>query len=138
MKVRPVFLISCAALLVNTGISLAGPCNTTADKDAGSGPTPDPVFADYVKQLAVALGPVMPAPPAALPSTSALLLEPMTRGEIRVLHLLGEGYSNSAMAEKLFVSDSTIRTHLRNINTKLDSHSRTQAVALARRIGLIP
>jgi LuxR family maltose regulon positive regulatory protein len=105
---------------------------------AGSGPTPDPVFADYVKQLAVALGPVMPAPPAALPSTSALLLEPMTRGEIRVLHLLGEGYSNSAMAEKLFVSDSTIRTHLRNINTKLDSHSRTQAVALARRIGLIP
>ena len=40
MKVRPVFLISCAALLVNTGISLAGPCNTTADKDAGSGPTP--------------------------------------------------------------------------------------------------
>jgi hypothetical protein len=35
-----VLFTSCAALLLSTGISLAGPCNTTADKDAGSGPTP--------------------------------------------------------------------------------------------------
>lgn len=40
MKVRPILFTSCAALLVGTGNSLAGPCNTTADKDAGSGPTP--------------------------------------------------------------------------------------------------
>ena len=39
MKVRPILFTSCAALLVSTGISLAGPCSTT-DKDAGSGPTP--------------------------------------------------------------------------------------------------
>jgi len=54
-----------------------------------------------------------------------------------VLQLLAEGYSNSAMAEKLFVSDSTVRTHLRNINMKLGALSRTQAVALARRQGVI-
>jgi LuxR family maltose regulon positive regulatory protein len=65
------------------------------------------------------------------------MAEPLTRKEIRVLQLLAEGYSNTAMAEKLFVSDSTVRTHLRNINLKLGSHSRTQAVALARRIGVI-
>ena len=51
--------------------------------------------------------------------------------------LLAEGYSNGAMAEKLFVSDSTVRTHLRNINMKLEAKSRTQAVSLARRYGLI-
>ncbi len=64
-------------------------------------------------------------------------LEPLTRKEIRVLQLLAEGYSNTAMAEKLFVSDSTVRTHLRNINTKLGARSRTQAVAIGRRLGLI-
>ena len=38
----------------------------------------------------------------------------------------------------LFVSDSTVRTHLRNINAKLGASNRTQAVAIARRLGLIP
>jgi LuxR family maltose regulon positive regulatory protein len=41
------------------------------------------------------------------------------------------------MAEKLFVSDSTVRTHLRSINMKLTARSRTQAVAIGRRLGLI-
>ena len=75
------------------------------------------------------------APAAAAPS--APLDEPLTRKEIRVLQLLAEGYSNSAMAEKLFVSDSTVRTHLRNINMKLNARSRTQAVAIARRLGVV-
>ena len=64
-------------------------------------------------------------------------IETLTRKELRVLQLLAEGYSNSAMAEKLFVSDSTVRTHLRNINLKLGARSRTQAVAIARRLGLM-
>ena len=63
--------------------------------------------------------------------------KPLTRKEIRVLELLVQGHSNNAMAEKLFVSDSTVRTHLRNINMKLGAHSRTQAVAIARRLGLV-
>lgn len=40
MKARSVLVTSCAALLLSTGITLAGPCNTAANKDAGSGPTP--------------------------------------------------------------------------------------------------
>ena len=40
MKVRSVLFTSCAALVLGAGMSLAGPCNTVADKDAGSGPTP--------------------------------------------------------------------------------------------------
>jgi LuxR family maltose regulon positive regulatory protein len=64
-------------------------------------------------------------------------VEPLTQKEMQVLKLLAEGYSNSAMSEKLFVSDSTVRTHLRNINMKLVAQNRTQAVSLARRYGLI-
>jgi len=64
-------------------------------------------------------------------------VEPLTRKELNILQLLAEGYSNVALAEKLFVSDSTVRTHLRNINMKLDTKSRTQAVHYGRLMGLI-
>jgi LuxR family maltose regulon positive regulatory protein len=95
----------------------------------------DPILAEYLQRLLQAAGPIASAevdPPAAVGNE-----EPLTRKEIRVLQLLAEGYSNSAMAEKLFVSDSTVRTHLRNINMKLDARSRTQAVAIARKLGVI-
>lgn len=71
------------------------------------------------------------------PASNEAPIEPLTRKEVSILQLVAEGYSNSAMAEKLFVSDSTVRTHLRNINTKLGANSRIQAVALARRSSLI-
>ena len=65
------------------------------------------------------------------------VMQPLTRKEIAVLRLAAEGCSNSAMAERLALSDSTVRTHLRNINTKLDARSRSEAVAIARRLDLI-
>ena len=103
----------------------------------------DPILGEYVQRLLQAAGPVVlpdggEAESAEAAGTDALVTsEPLTRKEIRVLQLLAEGYSNGAMAEKLFVSDSTVRTHLRNINMKLDAKSRTQAVAIARRLGVI-
>jgi LuxR family maltose regulon positive regulatory protein len=96
----------------------------------------DPLMGDHLQRLVQAFGP-LPVDVDKMPAPTPGPLEPLTRKEIRVLQLLVEGYSNSAMAEKLFVSDSTVRTHLRNINMKLDAHSRTQAVAIARRLGLI-
>ncbi|MBP0621671.1 LuxR C-terminal-related transcriptional regulator [Cupriavidus consociatus] len=70
-----------------------------------------------------------PAPPA--------LVEPLTPKEQKVLQLLAEGFSNVAMAERLFVSETTVRTHLRNISAKLHASNRTQAVAIARQLGLL-
>ncbi|MDO9434669.1 LuxR C-terminal-related transcriptional regulator [Hydrogenophaga sp.] len=61
----------------------------------------------------------------------------LTPKELRMLRLLADGFSNSELAVKLFVSDSTVRTHLRNINLKLNAGNRTQAVAIARKLGLI-
>ncbi|GJG96696.1 helix-turn-helix transcriptional regulator [Cupriavidus pauculus] len=61
----------------------------------------------------------------------------LTGRELNVLGLLAEGLSNKIMAQRLFVSETTIKTHLRNINSKLDATSRTHAVAVARKRGLI-
>ena len=106
-----------------------------ADDDEAS--TSDPLLTVYLQRLGVTLGPGTGTESETASQASALNIEALTRTEIRVLQLLAEGYSNSAMAEKLFVSDSTVRTHLRNINMKLDARSRTQAVAIGRRLGLI-
>jgi LuxR family maltose regulon positive regulatory protein len=99
----------------------------------------DPIFQEYLQRLLKHLGPQALEAAEAGADTSDLLVptEPLTRKELRVLELLAEGYSNSAMAEKLFVSDSTVRTHLRNLNMKLNARSRTQAVAIGRRLKLI-
>jgi LuxR family maltose regulon positive regulatory protein len=87
-----------------------------------------------------AAGPARPGGDAGAPIGMAPDLyrrDPLTPKELRVLQLLAEGYSNAAMADKLFVSDSTVRTHLRNINSKLAVSSRAQAVVAARRLGLL-
>lgn len=97
----------------------------------------DPIFDEYLQRLLKIVGPVSMGDTDPASAATQPLTEPLTRKEIRVLQLLAEGYSNGAMAEKLFVSDSTVRTHLRNINLKLGTHSRTQAVAIARKLAVI-
>lgn len=61
----------------------------------------------------------------------------ITDREREVLTYLAQGYSNQALADKLFVSETTVRYHLRNIYAKLGAKNRTQAVALARRFGAV-
>ena len=65
------------------------------------------------------------------------LYEPLSEREMEVLRLIAAGLSNKDIAEKLFVSLNTIRTHTKNINAKLDVHSRTQAVARAKELNLL-
>lgn len=69
------------------------------------------------------------------PGTPPGLVEPLTRKELRVLELLASGYSNAAMAEKLFVSDSTVRTICAASTSSWARAVITQAVALARGCG---
>jgi LuxR family maltose regulon positive regulatory protein len=113
-------------------------CQSASDDAPGNGT--DPIFSNYLQRLLSAFGPLIACESEgeeATPAPEHHLTEPLTRKEILVLQLLAEGYSNSAMAQKLFVSDSTVRTHLRNINAKLDANSRTHAVAVARKLGVI-
>lgn len=98
----------------------------------------NPILGEYLQRLLQSLGPLPASESQAVGAPAELnVFEALTPKEIRVLRLLAEGYSNAAMAEKLFVSDSTVRTHLRSINGKLNARSRTQAVAIARRLGVI-
>jgi DNA-binding CsgD family transcriptional regulator len=60
----------------------------------------------------------------------------LTPRELEVLRLLVEGCSNRQIAERLFISRSTANVHVTNILTKLGVHSRLQAAAMARRLGL--
>ncbi|MNN16069.1 Transcriptional regulatory protein LiaR [compost metagenome] len=70
-------------------------------------------------------------------STPAAPADLLSERELGVLRLLAEGLRNREIADRLFVSETTVRTHLRNINVKLDSQSRTHAVAIARQLGLL-
>ena len=65
------------------------------------------------------------------------LIEPLTERELEVLRLLAAGRSNAEMAAELFVEQSTVKTHLIHLYSKLGVHSRTQAVARARALGLL-
>jgi LuxR family maltose regulon positive regulatory protein len=97
----------------------------------------DPLFAEYLQRLLQSCGSPATEEPDTRATEVPVLQEALTRQELRVLALLAEGYSNTAMGEKLFVSANTVRTHLRGINAKLGAGNRTQAVAVARRLGLI-
>jgi DNA-binding NarL/FixJ family response regulator len=77
--------------------------------------------------------------PAALIAKLAASLssEALTGRELEVLSLLAQGKSNKDIATKLFISETTVKSHLRSIFTKLKVLSRTEAVAAASRRGLI-
>ena len=75
-------------------------------------------------------------PVAAPPNTNpAVFTDALTRKELQVLRLASEGLSNTQIGERMFVAETTIRTHLRNINVKLDTRNRMEAVQVARRSG---
>ncbi len=57
--------------------------------------------------------------------------------EYEVLQLLAKGYSNTDIAESLFLSLSTIKTHVSNLYLKMDVKSRTQAIDKAKRLKII-
>ena len=61
----------------------------------------------------------------------------LTPREIEVLGLLAEGLSNKEMAERLFVSENTIKTHCSRVFDKLGAGRRTQAVQKGKQFGLI-
>jgi DNA-binding NarL/FixJ family response regulator len=61
----------------------------------------------------------------------------LSKRELEVLQKMGEGYSNQEIAGALFLSESTIKTHVSNIQFKLDARRRTEAVKIARERGII-
>ncbi len=68
---------------------------------------------------------------------AAPLLEELSEAELRVVRYLPSNLKAPEIAAELFVSPNTVRTHLRHIYSKLDAHSRREAVDRARELGLL-
>lgn len=62
----------------------------------------------------------------------------ITKRELEILELIAQGMSNREIAEKLFVSENTVKTHSSRLLDKLSAKRRTQAVQIAKELGLIP
>ena len=65
------------------------------------------------------------------------LVEPLTRRELEVLHLMALGKTNQEIAEQLVVAAGTVKTHAASIYRKLEAANRTEAVSRARHLGLL-
>ncbi len=80
------------------------------------------------------------APPGSGQGTAAWpgLIEPLTGREVEVLGMLAAGRSNQAIADQFVVTLDTVKKHVSHILGKLGAASRTEAVARARELGLIP
>ena len=70
--------------------------------------------------------------------TSLISQLELSKRELEILSLLAQGHSNQEIATKLFVSLSTVKTHIQNLFEKLDVKRRIQAVEKAKRLNLIP
>ena len=64
-------------------------------------------------------------------------MEVLTPREREILQLLADGMSNVDVAAKLFISQETVKSHVRHILAKLEADTRTQAVAIALREAMI-
>jgi len=80
---------------------------------------------------------VDPALMAALTATRGGNTDVLTAREREILQLLADGMSNADVAAQLFISQETVKSHVRHILTKLEADTRTQAVAIALRDAMI-
>jgi DNA-binding CsgD family transcriptional regulator len=84
-----------------------------------------------VKEVTVEV-PVPASSDPFVPNHAKIAALGMTPRELEVLQLIAEGLSNKEMAERLFVSENTIKTHTSRVFDKLGASRRTQAVQLAK------
>jgi LuxR family maltose regulon positive regulatory protein len=75
--------------------------------------------------------------PAPAPAGPRPPLEPLRQSELRVLRYLPTNLTAPEIAAELYVSLNTVKTHTRNLYTKLGTHRRAEAVARARSLGLL-
>jgi DNA-binding NarL/FixJ family response regulator len=75
--------------------------------------------------------------PVAAQSAEYYSDEPLTDREVQILSHLGDGNRNRHIAEKLLISEKTVKTHMRRIMERLGANDRTQALTIGLRRGLI-
>jgi LuxR family maltose regulon positive regulatory protein len=92
---------------------------------------------EYLNRVARAFRPAVGGPRDASSSVGGLI-EPLTPRELEVLGFIAAGRRNHDIAQELVVTIDTVKSHVSKILGKLGAASRTEAVSLARELGLIP
>jgi LuxR family maltose regulon positive regulatory protein len=94
---------------------------------------------DYVQRLLAAFPPPEPAETVqtGFQGDQSGLIEPLSDREMEVLRLVAKGLTNKEVSNKLYLSVHTVKTHTRNIYSKLDVHNRAEAAAKARALGIL-
>lgn len=80
----------------------------------------------------------VPAPATFVQNVDRLEELGITRRELQILELMADGLSNREIAERIFVSENTVKTHSSRLFDKLSARRRTQAVQIGKQLGLIP
>ena len=80
----------------------------------------------------------VPAPAEFIRNAAKVAAIGMTPRELEILELIAAGLSNREIAERIFVSENTVKTHSSRVFEKLGAKRRTQAVQLGKEFGLIP
>jgi LuxR family maltose regulon positive regulatory protein len=88
---------------------------------------------DYVRKLIEAFAVDQGLPPTSTPT----LVEPLSKREAEVLRLLATDLTSAEMAQELILSVHTVRSHIKNIYSKLNVHSRYEALARAEELNLL-
>ena len=81
---------------------------------------------------------LVPAPPPLAPDPARAGEFGITPRELEILNLIAVGLTNREIAERLFVSENTVKTHSSRVFGKLNARRRTEAVRIAKSSGLIP
>jgi len=84
------------------------------------------------------VSPVGPSRQAPTLRSGQTLVEPLSQRELEVLHLIALGKTNPEIAQQLVVARGTVKAHAAHIYRKLDVANRTEAVARARQLGILP
>ena len=95
------------------------------------------VAVDYVMQVLAAFGIEAEDQPPIVPQISEIV-EPLTKREMEVLILLTERLTNQEIAQRLFISPTTVKRHASNIYQKLNVSNRRQAAVTAQNLGILP
>jgi DNA-binding CsgD family transcriptional regulator len=80
----------------------------------------------------------VPAPAEFVRNTERVEALGITKRELEILELIAAGLSNREIAERVFVSENTVKTHSSRIFDKLGARRRTQAVQVGKELGIIP
>ncbi len=119
---------------LGAGVHAILPRDATADEIRA---TIQAVAAGLVVMPASTLNRFLALQPAPVRAPSTLTGQTLTAREIEVLRMLAEGLGNKMIARQLGISDHTVKFHVGSILTKLNAGSRTEAVTIGARQGLI-